>query len=78
MDLGNYYILKRCEKFGGLCVPLVETKSGLINVSSRLRDFYVGQESIVKALQSWECFEAHAEWIARLRKLYIEDQQKPF
>lgn len=72
IDLGWFYFLRKCDKkFGGSYIPLAESKCGLISVSS-LKDFYVGQDQIVSALQSWPGFEPHAEWVARLRKPYLE------
>ncbi len=75
INLGNYYCLKRCIKFGRIYLPIVETKCGTIRISSFLREFYAGQDEIVKALQSWSGFEPHAEWIARLEKPYIKGEE---
>jgi len=41
-------------------------------ISRQIKSIYSPQDKIVETLQLWPGFEAHAEWVARLRKPYSE------
>ena len=41
-------------------------------ITKQIKQIYSPQEQIVQALQSWPGFEPHAEWVARLKKPYVE------
>jgi len=70
--LGHHFQLLPSQKFGGICVPLIEHICGGIEIDEYLIHFYVGQEQIVQTLQSWPGFEPHAELIAQMKKPYLE------
>ena len=72
MKLANVYVLNKCGRMGGLDLPCLESR-GNVNLckNTNIKNIYSPQEQIVQVLQSWPGFEAHAEWVSRLRKPYL-------
>lgn len=79
LTLQPAYNLYKTVSLGGVTLPMMDYicmcgKLGLarydINSINRYYRIYVGQDESVKALESWPGFEAHAEWVAKLRKPY--------
>jgi len=69
------FVLRPPIIFGSVEIPVVEgydQTSLKIGPKGRIRNIYSPQEEILRQLQSWPGFEAHAEWVSRLRKPYIE------
>jgi len=67
LNLLNSMVLKR-----DIREPSEKYNSRNVWITKAIRQIYTPQEQIVQALQSWPGFEAHAEWVAGLRKPYLE------
>ena len=72
----QYYILYPSEDFGGLRVPLITSGKNSHSIFKfraikRGLEIYSGQEEIVRTLRCLKDFEAHADWIEKLKKPYL-------
>jgi len=77
--IGRPMLLKPCIDLGGEKVPIIEIptyyKPGFFDfaITRLLGEVYAGQDEVIRQFQNWPGFEAHAEWISRLRKPYLEN-----
>lgn len=77
--LSCFYTIEPSEKLGGIDVPMIivpnyrkayRERNHILDISTELISAHLGQEQIVKELREYKSYQAHADWIARLRKPY--------